>query len=114
LPLTLVLLLIAFRTLICAILPILCGALTIVVSLGMIEVVNRFWPLSLIVVSIVSMVGLGLSIDYALLMVSRYRDEFDRGLSRPEAVRRAAGSSGRTVIVSGLAVAIGFAAMLCG
>jgi RND superfamily putative drug exporter len=112
LPLTLVLLLIAFRTLICAILPVLCGALTIVVSLGMIEVVNRFWPLSIIVISVVSMVGLGLSIDYALLIVSRYRDELDLGLSRTEAVKRAASHGGRTVIVSGLAVTIGFAAML--
>jgi len=112
LPLTLVLLLIAFRTLICAILPIVCGALTIVVSLGMIEVVNRFWPLSIIVISVVSMVGLGLSIDYALLIVSRYRDELDLGLSRAEAVKRTAGRGGRTVIISGLTVAIGFAAML--
>jgi RND superfamily putative drug exporter len=112
LPLTLVLLLIAFRTLTCAILPVLCGGLTIVLSLGMIEVVNRFWPLSIIVISIVTMVGLGLSIDYALLIVSRYRDEIGLGLSRTEAVMRAASRSGRTVIVSGLAVAIGFAAML--
>jgi len=112
LPLTLVLLLIAFRTLICAILPVLCGALTIVVSLGMIEVVNRFWPLSIIVISVVSMVGLGLSIDYALLIVSRYRDELDLGLTRTEAVTRAASHGGRTVIISGLAVTIGFSAML--
>ena len=60
LPLTLVLLLIAFRSLISAILPVLCGALTVVVSLGTVAAVNRFWPASLIVVSIVSMVGLGL------------------------------------------------------
>jgi RND superfamily putative drug exporter len=53
-----------------------------------------------------------LSIDYALLIVSRYRDELDLGLSRTEAVKRAASLGGRTVIVSGLAVTIGFAAML--
>lgn len=112
LPLTLVLLLIAFRTLICAVLPVLCGALTVLVSLGAIEAVNRLWPLSIIVISIISMVGLGLSIDYALLIVSRYRDGLDQGLERAEAVRQAAKHGGRTVIVSGLAVAIGFAAML--
>ena len=70
--------------------------------------VNRFWPASLIVVSIVSMVGLGLSIDYALLIVSRYRDGLDQGLSRPEAVLEASRHGGRTVLVSGSAVAIGF------
>jgi RND superfamily putative drug exporter len=112
LPLTLVLLLIAFRSLISAILPVLCGALTVVVSLGTVAAVNRFWPASLIVVSIVSMVGLGLSIDYALLIVSRYRDGLEEGLPRQEAVIQAARQGGRTVLVSGSAVAIGFAAML--
>jgi putative drug exporter of the RND superfamily len=111
-PLTLVLLLIAFRSLISAILPVLCGALTVVVALGVVAAVNRVWPSSLVVVSIVSMVGLGLSIDYALLIVSRYRDGVDEGLSRPEAVIQAARHGGRTVLVSGTAVAIGFAAML--
>ena len=81
-PLTLVVLLIAFRSLISALLPVLCGALTVVVALGVVAVVNRVWPSSLIVVSIVSMVGLGLSIDYALLIVSRYRDGLREGLSR--------------------------------
>ncbi len=111
-PLTLVLLLIAFRSLISAILPVLCGALTVAVSLGAVAAVNRVWPASLIVVSIVSMVGLGLSIDYALLIVSRYRDGLEEGLSRSDAVIAAAQHGGRTVLVSGSAVAIGFAAML--
>ncbi len=111
-PLTLVLLLVAFRSLISAILPVLCGALTVAVSLGAVAAVNHVWPASLIVVSIVSMVGLGLSIDYALLIVSRYRDGLEEGLSRSEAVIAAAQHGGRTVLVSGSAVAIGFAAML--
>jgi len=111
-PLTLVLLLIAFRSLVSAILPVLCGALTVLVALGVVTAVNRVWPSSLVVVSIVSMVGLGLSVDYALLIVSRYRDGLQEGLSRPEAIIQAARHGGRTVLVSGTAVAIGFAAML--
>ena len=112
LPLTLLLLFIAFGSLVCAFLPILCGGLTIVVTLGALAAVNRIWPTSIIVVSIITMVGLGLSVDYALLIVSRYRDGLDQGLSRLEAVRQAAEFGGRTVVISGLAVAIGFAAML--
>jgi RND superfamily putative drug exporter len=112
LPLTLLLLLIAFRSLISAVVPLLCGALTILVSLGIISAVNRLWPASIIVVSIISMVGLGLSIDYALLIVSRFRDGLGQGLSRTDAVLEATKHGGRTVIVSGSAVAIGFAAML--
>jgi RND superfamily putative drug exporter len=111
-PLTLMLLLIAFRSLTSAVLPILCGALTILVSLGAVTALNQIWPASLIIVSIVSMVGLGLSIDYALLIVSRYRDGLEKGLSRPDALRQAARQGGRTVMVSASAVAIGFAAML--
>ena len=112
LPLTLLLLIIAFRSLVSAILPIVCGALTILVTLGAVAAVNSFLPLSIIVVSIISMVGLGLSIDYALLIVSRYRDGLQQGLSRSEALRQAAEIGGRTVVVSGLTVAIGFSAML--
>ncbi len=112
LPITLILLLAAFRSLTAALLPIICGALTIVVSLASIAAVNRIWPASIIVVSIISMVGLGLSIDYALLIVSRYRDELEGGATRPAAVREAARHGGRTVLLSGSAVAIGFGAML--
>ena len=112
LPITLMLLLVAFRSLIAAILPVICGGLTIVVSLGAIAFVNRVLPASIIVVSIVSMVGLGLSIDYALLIVSRYRDALREGLLRSAAVIEAAQHGGRTVLVSGSAVAIGFGALL--
>jgi putative drug exporter of the RND superfamily len=112
LPLTLLLLFLAFGSLACAILPILCGGLTIVVALGALAAVNQIWPTSVIVVSIITMVGLGLSVDYALLIVSRYREGLDQGLSRLEAVSQASEFGGRTVIISGLAVAIGFAAML--
>ena len=112
LPITLVLLLAAFRSLVSALLPVLCGALTILISLGFIATVNRIWPASVVVVSIASMVGLGLSIDYALLIVSRYRDALRSGLGRPAALAEASEHGGRTVLVSGSAVAIGFAAML--
>jgi RND superfamily putative drug exporter len=111
LPLTLIVLLVAFRGLLAAAVPILCGALTILVSLGLLAALNRVWPVSLIALSIVSMVGLGLSIDYALLMLSRYRELVaDRG--RSAAAIEAAQQAGHTVIASGSAIAVGFAAML--
>jgi putative drug exporter of the RND superfamily len=112
LPLTLMLLLLAFRSVISALLPVLCGGLTILVSLGILAIVNRIWPTSIIVVSIISMIGLGLSIDYALLIVSRYRDALGQGLVRAAAVMSATEHAGRTVVISGSAVAIGFGTML--
>jgi RND superfamily putative drug exporter len=111
-PLTLLLLLIAFRSVICATLPLLCAAVTMPIVLALAVIVNRVWPMSVILVSVVSMVGLGLSIDYALLIISRYREALATGLPRLIALSTAAERGGRTVIVSGSAVAIGFAAML--
>ncbi|HEY0800887.1 MAG TPA: MMPL family transporter [Steroidobacteraceae bacterium] len=112
LPLTLILLLLAFRSVVSALLPVLCGGLTILLSLGILALLNRIWPTSIIVVSIISMVGLGLSIDYALLIVSRYRDALGQGLVGAAAVLDATEHAGRTVVVSGSAVAIGFGTML--
>ncbi len=111
-PITLALLLLAFRSVVAAALPLLCGALTMLVTLGLAVAVNRFWPMSAILVSVVSMVGLGLSIDYALLIVSRYREACAHGRARNAAVLEALKHAGGTVIVSGSTVAIGFAAML--
>jgi RND superfamily putative drug exporter len=112
LPLTLLVLLVAFRGWIAAALPILCGALTILVSMGILAAVNRIWPVSLIALSIISMVGLGLSIDYALLIVSRYRDELATGTGHYAAAMAATKQAGHTVIASGSAIAVGFGAML--
>jgi RND superfamily putative drug exporter len=112
LPVTSLLLIMAFRSVIAASLPILCGILTIWISLGVLALLNRIWPCSIIVVSIVSMVGLGLSIDYALLMVSRYHEALLKGQAKVAAASEAAREAGRTVAISGSAVAIGFAAML--
>ena len=111
-PVTLALLLIAFRTAVSAALPLLCGALTMVVTLGLTVAVNRFWAMSAILVSVVSMVGLGLSIDYALLIIGRYREALAQGQARNTAILESLQHAGGTVIVSGSSVAIGFAAML--
>jgi RND superfamily putative drug exporter len=112
LPLTLLLLAFAFRSPIAALLPLVCGALTIDLALAGIGIINRYHPVSVIAASIVTMVGLGLSIDYALLIVSRYRDALAGGLTRAAAVAEAAGDGGRTIAVSGATVAIGFGALL--
>ena len=111
-PVTLALLLLAFRSIVAAALPLLCGVLTILVTMGLAVAVNQFWPMSVILVSVVSMVGLGLSVDYALLIISRYREALAQGKARGAAILEARQHAGRTVIVSGSAVAISFAAML--
>lgn len=112
LPITLTLLLAGFGTVAAGVLPVLTGALAIMLALGGAVLINAVWPLSILLQNVVSMLGLGLGIDYALLMVSRFREALAEGLDPEAAAVETARSAGHTVALSGLAVAIGFLALL--
>lgn len=112
LPLTVVLLLLAFGAVVAMLLPILTASLAIVVSLGVTVWINELWPLSVLVQNIVSMIGLGVGIDYALLTVSRFREARAAGRSADEAAVEASHHAGVTIALSGAAVMIGFGALL--
>ena len=62
--------------------------------------------------NIVTMVGLAVGIDYSLLIVTRFREELNRGFSRREAAQRTILTAGKAVVTSGLTVAVGFASLL--
>lgn len=110
LPLTLALLLLAFGSVAAALLPVLTGVAAVALTLGAVGLLSAHWPLSILIVHVVSMLGLALGIDYALLTVSRFREARAAGDSAPAAA--AARYAGGTVALSGAAVAIGFAALL--
>jgi RND superfamily putative drug exporter len=112
LPLTLALLLWAFGAAAAALLPLLAGVTAIGLALGTTVVLTRFLHLSILLANVVTMIGLGLGIDYALLIVSRFRESLAAGRSAAEAAVDAARYGGRTIAISGLAVAIGFGALL--
>ena len=112
LPLTLGLLLLAFGSVVAAALPVVTGALALSLALGLAATLAEWMDLSILLVNVVTMVGLGLGIDYALLMVSRFREGLSAGHGAPLAAEEAARSAGHTIMVSGAAVAIGFAALL--
>lgn len=112
LPLTLILLIVAFGAVAAAFLPLVAGGLAIALSLGAAVVVTRFFPLSILLQNVVTMLGLGLGIDYALLAVARFREGLARGLPSHDAARETIEEAGHTIIVSGASVAIGFAALL--
>jgi RND superfamily putative drug exporter len=112
LPLTLVLLLIAFGAVGAALLPVVSGALAVSLSLGLVSLVALRMPLAILVLNVVSMLGLALGIDYALLSVSRFREARAAGEPPAEAARTAARQAGATIALSGLPVAIGFLALL--
>ncbi len=112
LPLTLIVLVLAFGALVAALLPLVVGILAIAISLAIIGVIARYTPMSVFVLNMTTMIGLGVGIDYSLLVVTRFREETARGLSRREAATRTLRTAGAAVITSGLTVVVGFAALL--
>lgn len=112
LPVTLGLLLLAFGAVAAAAVPVAAGFLAIGLALGAASLLANVLSLSIVLENVTSMIGLGLGIDYGLLTVSRFREERWAGRSPDEAARVARRHAGHTVAVSGLTVAIGFAALL--
>jgi RND superfamily putative drug exporter len=112
LPATLVILTLAFGALVAALLPLGVGILAIAISLTGIGMVALITPMSVFVLNLTTMIGLGVGIDYSLLMVTRFREELTRGYRRREAAARTLETAGVAVINSGLTVVVGFAALL--
>jgi putative drug exporter of the RND superfamily len=111
-PATLALLLVAFGSLIAAIIPLAVGQLAIAMTLAITGFLARRWHLSILVQNLATMLGLGLGIDYALLMVSRFREAICTSNGGPAASVIAARKAGRTLLISASTVAIGFLALL--
>jgi putative drug exporter of the RND superfamily len=111
-PATLVLLLVAFGSLMAAVIPLAVGQLAIATTLAIAGFLAQRWHLSILVQNLATMLGLGLGVDYALLMVSRFREAISAGSDGPAASVIAAREAGRTLLISASTVAIGFLALL--
>jgi RND superfamily putative drug exporter len=111
-PATLALLLLAFGSLMASLIPLAVGQLAIAATLAITAFLAQRWHLSILVQNLATMLGLGLGIDYALLMVSRFREAICTGLDGPAASVLAARQAGRTLLISASTVAIGFLALL--
>ena len=111
-PLILILLVVAFGSLVAALLPLAVGAIAIMGTLGGLSVLADVTDVSVFAVNLTTALGLGMAIDYALLMVSRFREELSRGLAVSDAVVRTVETAGRTIVFSGLAVGAALAALL--
>jgi len=112
LPFTFVILVLAFGALVAALLPILIGVMAIAVSLAIVGALTPFMSMSIFVLTIATMIGLGVGIDYSLLMVTRFREELGRGLNRRDAAINTILTAGGAVVTSGLTVVVGFAALI--
>lgn len=105
-------LLLVFRSVVAAMLPVLIGGFSVSVSLAMLFALARVSPVSIFALNITTLFGLGLGVDYSLFMVSRFREELGRGLPVDQAVGRTMSTAGRAVFFSGLAVSIGLLGLI--
>jgi RND superfamily putative drug exporter len=110
LPVMLVLLFLVFRGVVAALTPLVVAVVAVAGALLILLGVSQLADISAYSVNVITMLGLGLAVDYSLLVISRFREERAAGLEIPEAIERTLATAGRTVAFSGLTVA----ASLCG
>jgi uncharacterized membrane protein YdfJ with MMPL/SSD domain len=111
-PLLFLLSLLFFRSLVAALLPLMIGALAIVGTFLILRLASELGSVSIFALNLTTALGLGLSIDYSLFVVSRYREEIAKDGPGLAAMRRVMATAGRTVFFSSLTVAAALAALL--
>lgn len=111
LPIAIIILLFAFGTVVAALVPLAIGITTVITSFGILSFIGEQIDLSIFVLNIIPMLGLALSIDFALLFISRYREEREH-FPIEEAVKITIQTAGRSIIFSAFCVFIGLGAML--
>jgi RND superfamily putative drug exporter len=110
-PITLVLLLCVFGALIAAGIPLLLAGTAVVSAISLLAIPSRWLPVGSTTSSVVLLVGMAVGIDYSLFYLRREREERAKGADTYTAVRRAAATSGRAIVVSGLTVMISLAGL---
>ncbi|MFJ9715599.1 MMPL family transporter [Streptomyces sp. NPDC101213] len=111
-PVALGILLIAFGALVAALLPVLLAVTAIMATMGLMGVVSHVMPMSDTANSVMLLVGLAVGVDYCLFYLRREREEREAGRDGQTALRIAAATSGRAIIVSGVTVCVAMAGML--
>ncbi|EWC58402.1 putative membrane protein [Actinokineospora spheciospongiae] len=112
LPITLILLVVIFGTVVAASLPVLVGGLSIFGSLAVLRLLSLGLEINTFAVNVATLLGLGMAIDYGLFTVGRYREELAAGATPQQAVARAIATAGRTVAFSATLLVIALAGLL--
>lgn len=112
LPVLLVLLILIFRGLVAAAMPLVIGVLAILGGFIAVRLLSLVTEISIFAINVITLIGLGMAIDYALFVVSRFREEFAAGHDRRTAIVHTLATAGRTVFVSGLTITIALASLL--
>jgi len=111
-PVLLILLVVIFGGVVAAVAPLLIGGLAILGSLTVLRLLTLVTSVSVYSVNITTIVGLGLGIDYGLFIVTRFREELRRQDTVEDAVARTVATAGRTVVVSGVTVALALTSLM--
>ena len=111
-PITLVLLVLVFGSVVAGLLPLAVGGVAILGTFLVLWILNQFTLVSIFSLNLTTALGLGLAIDYSLFIVSRFREEMANGLAPRDAVIRTVQTAGKTVAFSALTVAISLSALL--
>lgn len=112
LPFVAVLLLIVFGSVVAAAMPLIVGILSILGALGILSIFAGFLQVNVFSQAVVTLLGLGLAIDYGLFMVSRFREEMDKGQPIDRAVAITTATAGKTVVFSAMMVVVALAGLL--
>lgn len=110
-PLVLLILLAVFGSFAAAVLPLLTGAVSVVITGGLIYLLSAQFAMSVFVVNVASMIGIGVAVDYSLFMLARYREEIAAGRSEEQARVRMQETSARAIVFAGGTVAISLSSM---
>ena len=111
-PLAIVLLLLVFGGVVAGLVPVLTGLATVTFAIAVLGLVARIHTVSVFSLNVSSVVGLGLGIDYSLLLTNRFREELRRGASLEQAVATTSATAGVATLISGGTVMIGFGALM--
>lgn len=112
LPITLLILMVVFGSAVAALLPVGIGVIAILGTNAVLRIITSFTDVSVFATNLTTALGLGLAIDYALLIVRRYREELEAGKDLPTALTTTLNTAGRTVLFSAATVAVSLAAMM--
>jgi uncharacterized membrane protein YdfJ with MMPL/SSD domain len=114
LPITLIILILAFGALLAAFVPLLLAVTAVAAAIGLIGPISQIWPVDEAISSVVLLIGLAVGVDYSMFYLRREREERARGLSEEASLEAAAATSGRAVLVSGVTVVAAMAGMYFG
>ncbi|MET0206145.1 MAG: MMPL family transporter [Thermoleophilaceae bacterium] len=114
LPITLIILILAFGALLAAFVPLVLAVTAVAAAIGLIGPISQLWPVDESISSVVLLIGLAVGVDYALFYIRREREERAAGRSEEAALEAAAATSGRAVLVSGFTVIAAMAGMYLG